>query len=69
MQFDFNLSMIYARKNHEYFQQWCALMDPTGESEEQAGYLRVNVTCLVNGDEMAAHKVRVRVRVQGQGYG
>jgi hypothetical protein len=55
-QFDFNLSMIYARKNHEYFQQWCALMDPTGESEEQAGYLRVNVTCLVNGDEMASHK-------------
>jgi len=55
-QFDFNLSMIYARKNHEYFQQWCALMDPTGESEEQGGFLRINVTVLVNGDEMAAHK-------------
>ena len=23
-QFDFNLSMIYARKNHEYFNQWYA---------------------------------------------
>ena len=44
-------------------------MDPTGESEEQGGFLRLNVTCLVNGDEMAAHKVRVRVRVQGQGSG
>jgi hypothetical protein len=55
-QFDFNLSMIYARKNHEYFNQWCALMDPTGESEEQGGFLRVNVTCLINGDEMATHK-------------
>jgi hypothetical protein len=55
-QFDFNLSMIYSRKNHEYFQQWCALMDPTGESEEQQGYLRVNVTCLINNDEMASHK-------------
>ena len=33
-QFDFNLSKIYGRKNHEYFQQWCALMDPTGDSHE-----------------------------------
>jgi hypothetical protein len=54
-QFDFNLDMIYRRKNHEYFQQWCALMDPTGESEEQQGYLRVNVTVLIGGDEMASH--------------
>lgn len=54
-QFDFNLDMIYSRKNHEYFQQWCALMDPTGESEEQQGYLRVNVTCLIGSDEMASH--------------
>ena len=33
-QYDFNLSAIYGRKNHEYFQQWCALMDPTGGSAE-----------------------------------
>ena len=33
-QFDFNLSAIYGRKNHEYFHQWCALMDPTGGSAE-----------------------------------
>jgi len=55
-QFDFNLSSIYARKNHEYFQQWCALMDPTGENSEQMGYLRINITCLINDDEMASHK-------------
>ena len=47
-QFDFNLSKIYGRKNHEYFQQWCALMDPTGDSHEAQAYLRVNVTVLVN---------------------
>ena len=54
-QFDFNLDMIYKRKNHEFFQQWVALMDPTGESDEQQGYLRVNVTVLINDDEMAVH--------------
>jgi len=54
-QFDFNLDMIYARKNHEYYQQWCALMDPTGESEEQQGFLRVNITVLIGSDEMAVH--------------
>ena len=54
-QFDFNLDMIYKRKNHEFFQQWVALMDPTGESDEQQGYLRVNVTVLINSDEMAVH--------------
>ena len=32
-------------------------MDPTGESDKQNGYLRINVTVLVNGDEMASHKV------------
>ena len=31
-------------------------MDPTGESDEQAGFMRMNVTVLVNGDEMASHK-------------
>ena len=54
-QYDFNLSAIYGRKNHEYFQQWCALMDPTGEDSDPTGYLRVNVTVLVGSDEMVAH--------------
>ena len=31
-------------------------MDPTGENSEQMGYLRINITCLINGDEMASHK-------------
>jgi hypothetical protein len=54
-QFDFNLSSVYGRKNHEYFQQWCALMDPTGDSGKPQGYLKVNVTVLVGTDEMAVH--------------
>merc|ERR1740130_450908 len=54
-QFDFNLSSVYGRRNHEYFQQWCALMDPTGDSGEAQGYLKVNVTVLVGTDEMAVH--------------
>jgi hypothetical protein len=64
-QFDFNLDMIYSRKNHEYFQQWCALMDPTGESEEQQGYLRVNITVLIGADEMASH---TEEEVQGEKF-
>jgi len=54
-QFDFNLSAIYARKNHEYFNQWCALMDVRQETERPCGYMKVTVTVLVNDDEMAVH--------------
>jgi len=66
-QFDFNLSKIYGRKNHEYFQQWCALMDPTGDSHEAQGYLRVNVTVLVNKARAAPHS-SVRSLISARRY-
>jgi hypothetical protein len=65
-QYDFNLSAVYGRKNHEYVHQWCALMDPTGQTQEPQGYLRVNVTVLVNNDEMAVHSSE---SLQGEKFG
>ena len=53
--FDFNLSAVYGRKNHEYFNQWCALMDVRQETERPCGYMKVTITVLINDDEMAVH--------------
>ena len=65
-EFDFNISAIYKRKNHQYFHQWVALGDPSGVDKNPAGYLKVNITCLINDDEMA---VSTESQVQGEKLG
>merc|ERR1719262_799152 len=65
-EFDFNISAIYKRKNHQYFHQWVALADPSGVDKNPAGYLKVNITCLINDDEMA---VSTESQVQGEKLG
>ena len=52
-EYDFNLSAIYNRKNHQYVNQWCALADPSGADVNPTGYLKVNITVLIGDDEMA----------------
>ena len=52
-EYDFNLSAIYNRKNHQYVNQWCALADLSGADVNPTGYLKVNITVLIGDDEMA----------------
>eukprot|EP01083_Nonionella_stella_P268466 907578_1 len=66
--FEFDLSWIYYKKNHEIYNQWIALANMEEEEEEDAddeskedgidgieGYLKLSITILGTGDEQYIH--------------
>eukprot|EP00475_Leptophrys_vorax_P032002 TRINITY_DN4892_c1_g1_i3.p1 TRINITY_DN4892_c1_g1~~TRINITY_DN4892_c1_g1_i3.p1 ORF type:complete len:1239 (+),score=404.15 TRINITY_DN4892_c1_g1_i3:101-3817(+) len=54
--FDFDMSQVYYRKNHEIHKVWVALTDVTGEFQGVQGYLKVSVTVLGPGDKLFIHE-------------
>eukprot|EP00808_Paulinella_micropora_P000340 g32402.t1 len=53
--FEFDVSTIYSRKNHELYRQWCCLTDTTDKREGIQGYLKLSITVLGPGDEQYIH--------------
>ena len=54
--YSLNLLNVYGQRDHEYYQQWVALTDPTDKSDTGIqGYLKVSVTVLGPGDSQRFH--------------
>jgi hypothetical protein len=53
--FDFDMSNIYYREDHELYRKWAALTDTNGEFEGIQGYLKVSISVLGPGDQAKNH--------------
>ena len=55
--YELDLTSVYFALNHELFQIWLTLTDPTDEREGIMGYLKVTLECLGPNDEPNVHDV------------
>jgi hypothetical protein len=53
--YEMDLTTIYFHQDHEYYQTWLTLTDPTDTREGVMGYLLVNINVLGPNDEMVVH--------------
>lgn len=53
--YEFDLSSVYFKQDHEVYKCWVALSDTSSDSEGIQGYLRLSVTCLGPDDEQKMH--------------
>ena len=55
--YELDLTSVYFSLNHELYQIWLTLTDPTDEREGIMGYLKVSLECLGPNDEPNVHDV------------
>lgn len=55
--YELDLTSVYFALNHELYQIWLTLTDPTDEREGIMGYLKVTLECLGPDDEPNVHDV------------
>jgi len=56
--YEMDLSVVYFQLNHEVYQGWLTLVDPTDEREGIMGYLKVSISLCGPGDEPVVHDVK-----------
>eukprot|EP01084_Bolivina_argentea_P085307 154172_1 len=63
--FEFDLTQVYYKKNHELYKQWVALTDVTGDNEGVQGYLQVTIVVLGPNDEQYIHPESEEYETEG----